>query len=202
MTRQTRGLPEGQEATSVEVERGRPVEVAPGLTAFDRITFTASLVGSYDLDGTLVLDDPPSRYLLDSITIRRQVTLPYFKHLPAEVRTQRESHMTATARPVTAEGVRSVAIEREVSEVLRHYGVENTGARLERADAATLRDAGIGDEDALAYVAAVYLAASLRGDAPAAWVAHHLECSSATASRWIAAAKDAGFLRVADTRRR
>jgi hypothetical protein len=95
-----------------------------------------------------------------------------------------------------------VPIEEVTGVVLRKYGAKSTFDELEYEDGYRLRDAGIGDESALRFVTGTYLTASLQGLAPASRVADRLECSLPTAGRWIAAAKDAGFLTVADTRRR
>jgi hypothetical protein len=183
--------------------KGRRVEVVPGVTAFEHIDFSAGLHASYEVEGRLALDDPPSRYLLDSFTVRRQAGIPYeTADMPVEAQRRRAEWFSAQARPVTAEGIRAVPVEAVTSSVLRLFGAESTFDNVEAEQAAALRRAGMGDEAALHYVAGVYLAESLRGGAPAAAVAHQFDCSPATASRWVAAAKDAGYLQVADRRRR
>jgi hypothetical protein len=181
----------------LRAKQGRRVEVFPGVTAFRDIRFSAGL-RYYTVEGRLVLDDPPSAYLLDSLTVRR----PRGSEAPFPTTAKMRRQIRERARPVTSEGLRTVALEHVTAFVLNLYGVESVIDKMTDEDVAQLRAAGLKDEAALGFVTAVYLEASLRGLAPAGWVAHRLDCSAATAGRWIAAAKDAGFLTVADTRRR
>jgi hypothetical protein len=175
---------------SFKVQRGEPVEVADDVTAYRVLDFQAELhTLGYDAAGRLVLDDPPSRYVLEEFTMRRSTGESFaFEGVERD------------GRPITAEAVRSIPVDSIAGEVRRVFGAE--GAELDPDTVAELRQAGMRDERALRYVAAVYLRASLRGQRTADWVAGEFECSIATAGRWVAAAKDSGHLKVADTRRR
>jgi hypothetical protein len=168
--------------------------VVPGVVAFETIDFEAWVEGvELVMVGRLVLDDPPSRYVLERFAVERA-----------------KRERGDLGQPVTATGLRSVPLDFVVSTVRGQYGTEGDSWGL--ADdgkpgvgaehGAALRARGLGDETALRTVAAVYLAHSLRTDEPIDWVAIYLDCSIPTASRWVAAAKDAGYLRVASRRRR
>ncbi len=161
--------------------QGGEVAVVPGVIAFDRVDFEA-WIESDDLAvaGRLVLDDPPSRYLLDRFTVQRSP----------------DAH-----DGITATEIRSVPIDRIVAEILSDFGVR-AETDWDSDEGSRLRAKGIKDETALRRVAEVYLAAGLRGSASLAAVAQFLGCSTPTASRWIAQAKDAGHLRVASRMRR
>jgi hypothetical protein len=180
-TYELRSEPNWLGAASVRADRGERVTVVDGLDAYRWLDFTADLHDlGYQAAGRLVLDDPPSRYLLEEFTLRR---------LPA-------------GRPVSALAVRSVPVDRIVSEVAHAFAVELADDEPAPEAARELARAGMADEKALRFVALRYLRASLTGGRTSDAVADWFGCSAATAGRWIAAAKDAGFLKVADTRRR
>ena len=175
---------------SFQVERGERVVVGEGVIAFEWLDFTVELHNlldhTYTVAGRLSLDDPPSRYILDEFTLRRA----RFRGEPSKY-------------PVTALAVRSVPVDRIISEVAASRGIEADEVdSIDVEAAAELRQAGLADAEALRFAASKYLAASLRSQPTAEAIADAFDCSVATAGRWIAAAKDAGFLKVADTRRR
>ena len=157
---------------------------------FAWLRFEAEL---HDLDvdaaGRLVLDDPPSRYVLDEFTLRRQQGASF------------SSLRDRDGPPLTAQMVRTIPVDRVIGEVLYAFGIEDD-AEPEPEQAVEAAHAGIRDEAALRLVARLYLRTSLSGGSTGADIASWLDCSPATAIRWVAAAKDAGFLEVADTRRR
>lgn len=166
------------------IDEGDRVPVTPSVTAFAALFFEVDFgakVG-YRAFGQLRLDSPPSRYVLDSFTVARRPDGP----------------------AVTTIAVRSIAIESLVKTVLDVASVESPYHRspLSEEGGEQMRQAGLKDDTALQFVADVYLSASLRGDPATEWVALELECSKASAGRWIAAAKDAGFLKTATLRRR
>jgi hypothetical protein len=165
----------------IRATRGRRVAVVEGLWAFQHIDFTVSPRDQlYDLSGRLVLDDPPSRYVLRSFTVSQRDEDDLF------------------SMAVTAEAVHQVPVERIVTQVLQAYGTEYTPDAYEQL----YEGQGIRDPHALEVVARLYLRASLSGERTADAVSNWLGCSVATAGRWIAAAKDNGHLSVATTRRR
>ena len=72
--------------------------------AFKTITFEAWVErNDYGLEGRLVLDDPPSRYLLDRFTMQRG---------------------PESEEPITATGIRSVPIDFVINQVLANFGVQ------------------------------------------------------------------------------
>jgi hypothetical protein len=167
---------------SVIADRGNPVDVVPGVVAFETITFKAWVErNDYGLEGRLVLDDPPSRYLLDRFTMQRGAE---------------------SEEPITATGIRSVPIDFVISQVLQEFGVQADADWSPEEGGENLRQRGLDDEWALQRVAEVYLTAGLRRESSLAKTAQYLDCSVPTVSRWVAAAKDAGFLRVASRTRR
>jgi hypothetical protein len=182
----------GQRNVSFRVEQGPGVEIVPDVVAFQHLDFSATVerVPSV-IAGRLVLDEPPSRYLLDRLCLDRP----------------------ASGETLTATGLRAVPVDFVVTQVCLFYGVD--GPRLKDGypkvlmpdpdqvrHGVELRQRGLEDPDALRFVARIYLDTSLRADSPIDWVATYFDCSRPTASRWVAAAKDAGFLRVASQRRR
>ena len=167
--------------------------VTERVVAFETIEFDVDLwnVGCA-VSARLVLDDPPSQYLTDSFTVRRMGVDPP-SWFPSGRRLQ----------SVTAEGIRTVPVDGLINMILRQHGVETPPwDQSWRVGGAQLRQAGTRDETALRFVADVYLTEALRGGPPLNWVAHELECSDASAGRWIAAAKDAGYLHTASRQRR
>jgi hypothetical protein len=162
---------------TVMAERGNGLEVVPGVVAFKTITFEAWVErNDYGLEGRLVLDDPPSRYLLDRFTMQRG---------------------PESEEPITATRIRSVPIDFVINQVLATFGVQTEADWAPEEGGSALRQRGLEDEWALHRVAEVYLASGLRGEPSLAKTAEYLDCSIPTASRWVAAAKDAGLLKVA-----
>jgi hypothetical protein len=171
--------------------RGPKVEVFPGVVGFKWIEFEAEVEGvSFAASGLLALDDPPSRYELDWFRINR----------------------AGAGQAVTSSSARTVPIDGIVGMVLYAFGTDHElpedgvlGAGVEYRDLdynLELRGRGLDDPEALQFVAATYLRASLSGGAPLETLMFLFDCSKATASRWVAASKDAGLLRVARRTRR
>jgi hypothetical protein len=219
MTRRDEWLSPGTaQATRLVVDQGEPVQVTSRVTAFAVIEFTYTPeTDGYEVAGRLVLDDPPSRYITDAITVRRlpagrpDSTSAYIAQRDRVLKSvgqpptrRRKTLPLPAGREVTAEGLRTVQLDRLVNDVLHTYGTVDPFdySWMDSERGAELRAAGLGDETALRYVADLYLSQSLRGMAPAGAVCVYLDCSAASAGRWIAAAKDAGYLKTADTRRR
>jgi hypothetical protein len=161
-----------------------------GLTAFAWIKFGAAIDGVDPIiQGRLQLGDPPVRYLLDTLLFRR----------------------SESGKPITAIGLRSLPVDWVVSIVCLNFGLDNpsSGGVLaegtvvdldERDDAVKLRQRGLGDPDALKYVARTYVTQGLLGQPPVEWVATYFDCSLRTATRWVSAARKGGYLPAARTR--
>lgn len=153
--------------------------------AFHRIDFTATVAGlAPTITGHLVLAETASGYLLDRLAVER-----------------RRRQLTSTA-------LRTVPVDWLVSMVCLNYGLDGPAHKdglladgmvvdLDEVDRGVeLRQRGIANPDALRYVARVYLTTSLLGQFPVESVATYLDFSMRTASRWVAASRGAGFLRV------
>jgi hypothetical protein len=74
--------------------------------------------------------------------------------------------------------------------------------RLDGRSGTELRALGVDDPAAGTIVAVTYQLALMRGEHPVPAVAKRLECSQATASKFIAAAKDHGHLKVSPVHKR
>jgi hypothetical protein len=153
------------------------------LVAFDWIDFYADIEGvDTAIAARLVLDDPPIRYLLDRLE---------FVRFPS-------------GGPVTAVGVRKLPVDSVVSLACLNFGLNGWAGGLmnegvvyttsEMDEAVQLRQQGIKDPDALAYVAYTYVRYGLLGQPPVEWVARMYSCSLRTATRWVAAARQSGYL--------
>jgi hypothetical protein len=167
---------------SFRADRGPVVPVTEGLTAFEWVDFSAQLHSlGFDASGRVILDDPPSRYAMHTFSVHRRDDGP----------------------PLTAHALRAVPVERIVNEVLHQYGVDDEAPPEESREAIDeIIGGGMSDDAALRFVARLYLRTSLQGGATGEALATWLACSRATVIRWVAAAKDAGYLKTADTRRR
>jgi hypothetical protein len=169
-------------------ERGPGLEVLPGLRAFKWLDFAATI------------DDPDCQ-------VAGRLELEGFRGPYRLTRFMVTAGLGMWPTALTGEAIRAVSIEDVVGAVLDVYGVELGGGQmpahpdwqeLVARSGPELRAAGIGDEDVLAVVAAVYMAALLSGRNPAEEVAARLDASPATAGRYIRAAKRRGRLRPTD----
>jgi hypothetical protein len=110
--------------------------------------------------------------------------------------------------PLRAEFVRAVPVALMLNLGVSQYGLDDDEEmlaaieELEQGGGRLLRARGIQDEEALRLVALIYALALARGRAPAEEVARFLKCSPATASKWVAAARDAQQLHITTGRRR
>jgi hypothetical protein len=157
--------------------------VLPGLRAFKWLDFTVAI------------DDP-------DCTVTGRLVLEGFRGPYRLTRFTVEAGLGMWPSAITGEALRTVSIEEVVSLVLADHGTEmgKGGAGLELAplSGTQLRAIGTGNDDVLALVAAVYLAALLSGGNPAEAVAARLGASAATAGRFIWAAKRRGQIRPTD----
>jgi hypothetical protein len=164
------------------LKRGAGAEVLPGLRAFKWIDFAATVDNpDVALTGRLMLQGHRGPYSLTRLSVDAGVGL--------------------WPGGLTAELYRAVPVDKVVTAVLAEYGTEpGTGDVRTPAwgSGREIRRRGIEDADVLALVALVYMAALLSGGNPAEAVAARLECSPASAARYVQAAKRHGPLRPTD----
>jgi hypothetical protein len=164
------------------VERGVGAEVLPGLRAFKWIDFAATVDNpDVALTGRLMLQGHRGPYALTRLSVDAGVGL--------------------WPGGLTAELYRAVPVDKVVTAVLAEYGTEEGTGDVRTpfwGSGREIRRRGIEDEDVLGLVALIYMAALLSGRPPAEAVASRLDCSPATAARFIKAAKQAGPLRPTD----
>jgi hypothetical protein len=197
-----------------EVKRGAEVVIVPGLSAYRSIEFSTS--GEFGPDqtfiivnGYLVLDENRGRYTLARI----EFSQPHYTS-PLTV----EGIRAVPIERIVTEILRDHGVTRSLDGVLElrskgsarpairkgrgfRYGM---GDRFKPAgvidvwpvtlSGEELRKAGIEDELALGVVATTYIEAQLSGSNPAEAVATALDCSPASAGRFIKAAKRRGYL--------
>ena len=159
-------------------------EVARGLLVPSRITATVPGVPPYDLD--LVIEFIDGRFACTSLTARR----------------------TESGKPVTGDGIRKIPVAAYVSaavrEAARQVATRSGGEALPvpvGQGARSYSKRGPVD-DTLREVAAVYRLAYVAGEAPLKSVVSAFDIPRSTASRWVAAARDKGFLGASEGRGR
>ena len=167
------------------IDKGPPVEIAPGLVMFEYGTTVMTNYKGYDLRARVAYDG--RRFHVDELTVSRRDGGP----------------------PVTGEALRRIAVQAIVRHALdesnREYigrdipaGV-NVSARgmLETAEAERLREAGPVRET-LEWVARVYLAAEALGERPTKAVRQTFDISQTTAGAWIGRARAAELIPALD----
>jgi hypothetical protein len=124
----------------------------------------------YALSGRLVWEG--DGYRLDSLTV----------------------HGVAGGPAVTGDGLRRVRVGEVVALATELVGWSLAPTNRKTMSGEEIRTRGTRDRVALEDIAFLYLLATVTTGAPHLSVMNHLGCSSATAQRWIAAAKRHGYL--------
>lgn len=128
----------------------------------------------YNLQGRVLLED--GRYVVDELVISRRKGAP----------------------PITTEALRAVPVAQIVRDGLHdnfRSMMEGVGLRPAQNPPGTLAEAvRTGTDEGLQLVAAIYRLAYAFGYSPTAGLAEAFRTSRATAGRWIAAARERGFL--------
>ena len=167
------------------IKRGRRVERGPYLHAFEWLEYTVDPDDDYVVHIRSELE-PGRSYLVRRLCIEQKPGRP-------------------GAAPVSSEALRKMPLGAWSAKAMRLYGSvtsEEVAHTVGEASGAELRGRGIDDDKVLGLVAIDYQRALTSGQPPAQAVAELLDCSIATAGKWIAAAKDGGFLKVTSRRRR
>ena len=156
--------------------------LAPGIGVRSPVQVVATDCAGYDVE--LAVEVVAGRFMATSVLVRQREGGP----------------------PVTSEGIRSIPVARltklavaaHVMQVEEKDGVTTwTPMRMTDETAKRFRGEGPTDE-ALGWVARLYRLALLLGDPPVTAVEHGLGLPRSTAGRWVALARQRGFLGQAE----
>lgn len=157
---------------------GKPTRVAPGLAMLSPVKVIAEDCNGYDVELEVVPQN--GRLSARKVTVKQRPDGP----------------------PVTGEAIRSIPVAGLASAAARHVMVAETGddgrtwlseRPLTPEIKERIRTEGLGDF-ALSWVAYLYRLALLIGAPPTKEVEQALGLSRATTGRWIAAARERGYL--------
>ncbi len=166
--------------SSNELSTALPVPVAPGIAFPAEVTVTAEDCQGYDV--VIVVVPAAGRLVARSVEVRQRDDGP----------------------PVTGEAIRAVPVAGLVRQASGHVlSVDSTHPdgqahqlsrrTIDKAGVERLRQAGPTDET-LDWVAYIYRLALMLGTPPTGTVERDLELPRSTAGRWVAMARERGFL--------
>lgn len=178
---------EVKHGSKIEPERNSwPVRIAPGIAVESPIRlYVEEWEGDYDLELDVIAepatDERAGRFVCQRLTVR-----------------QRQG-----GQPVTSEAIRRVPVATLIRGVgAQHWmtiedegeqGVSMSDRRLDDHSIERIKREGPTDE-AMAWVAHAYRMALVLGDPPTRAVEAALELPRSTAGRWVAMAREKGFL--------